>query len=260
MYNTDYPDRADLPSTFKLIRSTVVAGFAAIAILVTIVLPSEYGIDPFRVGGMLGLTQMGEIKVQLAQEAAAQAQAAAGQTVVPTSAASRSDPAVAGRIAALEQAVAALQSQSDRTIAPRVPTEPTAPVEAIDPVPVAGIAPLEPVVAVEPVQKLVADWRDEISFVLTPGQGTEYKLVMAAGAAAEYEWLVDGGVINVDVHGEGNGQSVKYEQVRGVPVGNGALLPPFDGTHGWFFRNRGSADVVVTLRVRGDYTEMKKLV
>ena len=33
------------------------------------VLPAEYGIDPTGVGRALGLTQMGEIKVQLAEEA-----------------------------------------------------------------------------------------------------------------------------------------------------------------------------------------------
>ena len=77
MYNTDFPDRADLPSTARLIRSTIIAGVASLVILVTVVLPSEYGIDPTRVGGLLGLTPMGEIKMQLAREAAADAQVAA---------------------------------------------------------------------------------------------------------------------------------------------------------------------------------------
>ena len=73
MYNTDFPDRDDLPTPARLVRSTIMAGVSALVILVTIVLPSEYGIDPTRVGSILGLTPMGEIKVQLAQEAAAQA-------------------------------------------------------------------------------------------------------------------------------------------------------------------------------------------
>jgi hypothetical protein len=33
-------------------------------------MPSEYGIDPTGVGRLLGLKQMGEIKTQLAEEAA----------------------------------------------------------------------------------------------------------------------------------------------------------------------------------------------
>jgi hypothetical protein len=71
MYNSDTPTRAELPTSAQLLKSTVIAIVAAIAILVAIVLPSEYGIDPTGVGGALGLTEMGEIKTQLAEEAEA---------------------------------------------------------------------------------------------------------------------------------------------------------------------------------------------
>ena len=40
----------------------------------TVVLPAEYGIDPTGVGGAMGLTEMGEIKTQLAEEAEADRQ------------------------------------------------------------------------------------------------------------------------------------------------------------------------------------------
>lgn len=63
MFNSQAPAPEDLPSSGQLLRSTVVA--AAAAILVTVVLPSEYGIDPTGVGSALGLTEMGEIKIQL---------------------------------------------------------------------------------------------------------------------------------------------------------------------------------------------------
>lgn len=77
MYNTDLPTRAELPSTGKLLRSTVVAALVATTLLITTILPAEYGIDPTGIGRALGLTQMGEIKVSLAAEAmAAGAQAA----------------------------------------------------------------------------------------------------------------------------------------------------------------------------------------
>ena len=76
MYNNHKPSHTDLPSAAKLIKSTVVAIALAAAILVTAVLPAEYGIDPTGVGNILGLTRMGEIKVSLAQEAAAETVAA----------------------------------------------------------------------------------------------------------------------------------------------------------------------------------------
>lgn len=69
MFNSQAPSPGDLPSSKQLIKSTVMAAAAAAAILVTIVLPSEYAIDPTGVGSALGLTEMGEIKTQLAEEA-----------------------------------------------------------------------------------------------------------------------------------------------------------------------------------------------
>ena len=69
MYNNGKPSREDLPSSAQLLRSTIIALAAAVAILVTIVLPAEYGIDPTRIGRALGLAEMGEIKRTLAEEA-----------------------------------------------------------------------------------------------------------------------------------------------------------------------------------------------
>ena len=71
MFNSQLPSMSDLPTSRQLIGSTLVAIAGAAAILVTVVLPSEYGIDPTGAGRAFGLTEMGEIKVQLAQEAAA---------------------------------------------------------------------------------------------------------------------------------------------------------------------------------------------
>lgn len=70
MYNAPKPDLKDLPSTASLRRSTIAAGIAAIVIAVTVYLPAEHGTDPTGMGRVLGLTEMGEIKQQLAREAA----------------------------------------------------------------------------------------------------------------------------------------------------------------------------------------------
>ncbi len=67
MFNSQLPNMSDLPTSRQLIGSTLVAIAGAAAILVTVVLPSEYGIDPTGAGSAFGLTEMGEIKVQLAQ-------------------------------------------------------------------------------------------------------------------------------------------------------------------------------------------------
>lgn len=74
MFNAQKPSLDELPSSAQLIRSTIIAGVSAVMILVTVVLPAEYGIDPTRIGSVLGLTEMGELKSQLAEEAEADRQ------------------------------------------------------------------------------------------------------------------------------------------------------------------------------------------
>jgi len=49
-----------MPERKKLFVSTLIAAVVAGVILTTVVLPAEYGIDPTRVGGLLGLTGMSE--------------------------------------------------------------------------------------------------------------------------------------------------------------------------------------------------------
>jgi hypothetical protein len=115
MYNVDTPPRSELPSSRTLLRSTLVAAGVATALLVAVVLPAEYGVDPTGIGRVIGLTEMGEIKVELAREAAAAdaAEAAAGEPA-PTP-----PPAAApggGGAAAGDPAPGAPAASSDRTV------------------------------------------------------------------------------------------------------------------------------------------------
>lgn len=83
MYNSNVPKDIELPSSKQLIRSTIIALITALVLLVTVVLPAEYAIDPTGIGRVLGLTEMGEIKNQLAAEAEAQNQQAAPEVSEP---------------------------------------------------------------------------------------------------------------------------------------------------------------------------------
>ncbi|GAB3183417.1 transmembrane anchor protein [Hydrogenophaga aquatica] len=219
MYNTDIPSRAELPSTRQLVRSTIIAAVSAVVLLYTLVLPSEYGVDPTGIGRALGLTEMGEIKTRLTAEADADALAAANAT------------------AATPQAGATEQS-------------PPAPL----PAPVAVPA------AVDVVAKPAGQqWRDDMSITLKPGEGTEVKLRMREGEKATYSWAVQGGVVNYDTHGDGGGRSISYEKGRAVPADDGELVAAFTGNHGWFWRNRGQADVKLVLRTGGTYSDIKRV-
>ena len=84
----------ELPSTAQLVRSTALAAASAVVLLLTVVLPAEYGVDPTGIGRLLGLTEMGEIKTRLAREAAEDAAAARGAkaAAAPTAAGQASVP------------------------------------------------------------------------------------------------------------------------------------------------------------------------
>ncbi|MFN2332724.1 MAG: hypothetical protein ABR580_12965 [Halomonas sp.] len=256
MYNTDLPTRAELPSTRKLIRSTLVAAVVAAALLVTVVLPSEYAIDPTGVGRVLGLTEMGEIKVQLAEEA--ELDRAATQTAVV-----EASPAVAEQEAQVDSQATADSTSEHPTAAssgeadPVASAEPTR--ETAQPESSQVVADASSQEQASEANAAAATWRDEVSFTLTPGEGTEYKLTMEEGAVATFAWSSDGGPINFDTHGDGNGNSISYEKGRGVPEDEGELEAAFTGNHGWFFRNRNGNDVTVVLRLDGDYGELKRM-
>lgn len=213
MYNTDMPQRADLPSSAQLLRSTVIAVVSALVLLLTVVLPAEYAVDPTGLGRALGLTQMGEIKAGLVQQAVE-------ESVAPPASQNASDAASATPPVEVDSTVAsaaAVNMASNATV-----------------------------------------WRDEISFPLTPGQGTEIKMKMKAGEKALYAWSVQDGVVNFDAHGDGQGRSISYEKGRAVASDEGELVAAFTGNHGWYFRNRGAADVTLVLRTGGAYSDIQR--
>lgn len=262
--NTSAPASAhvqSVPATPSgLIRSTLIAAGAAGAILVMFWLPAEYGIDPTGVGALTGLTEMGEIKQQLAAEAEADAEAAAAADDSLPAAATVTVPAeIVQRLDRIDAQLAALVAVIG---APPAAVEPaaSAPVEtpavAAAPEAEADPAAAEPVEAAV-VEAAAPEWRDEVSYTLNPGEGIEVKLAMEAGQVARFAWSANGSVVNFDLHGDGGGQSISYEQGRAVPEASGDLTAAFTGNHGWFWRNRTEAPVTVTLRTGGDYAEMR---
>lgn len=212
MYNTNIPTDRELPSTGKLIKSTILAAITASALLVTVVMPAEYGIDPTGIGNAIGLKRMGEIKVSLAKEAAAEQQIAetvnSGETV---------------------------------SLAEIVPSP----------------APVEPAPA-----EVAANIRtDEMKVTLAPDEGTEVKVTMAKGKKVEYVWESSGGKANFDVHADSKELKIDY---HGYEKGSeqkkeGVIEAAFDGKHGWFWRNRTSETITVTLKTTGEYTEIKHM-
>lgn len=209
----DLPDPSALPSSAQLRRSTIVALAIALALLVAVILPAEYGVDPTRFGRLLGLTEMGEIKVTLAREAEA---ARVAEVAAVT--------AIGGEATAPATAPAA---------DPRADTPVRAPTRA-----------------------------DTVVVTLAPNEGKEVKLVMARGARATFAWESAGGAVNFDLHGDSTNAPNSYHSYRkgtGVARDSGEVIAAFDGSHGWFWRNRSGAPVTLTLRTNGAYSELKRL-
>lgn len=216
MYNSDIPTRAELPTTRQLLRSTVIAIVSAAAILVAVVLPAEYNIDPTGIGKALGLAEMGEIKQQLAEEAERD-RLMDEQREAPPAAAGGQQSSLLGEI-------------------------------------LSGLF-----ISTAQAQEAPATRSDTMTITLKPGEGTEVKLSMLKGAQVKFAWTIEGGVVNFDMHGDGGGEEISYEKGRAVPAAEGVLEARFDGKHGWFWRNRGKADVTVILKTEGAYTEIARV-
>ena len=207
---------ADVPSSRTLLRSTLIAAGVALVLLVTVVMPAEYGVDPTGVGRLLRLKEMGEIKVALAREAATAdsvESATAGATAAPAS---------------------------------------TSPVTA----PTAG-----PSGAPAGAASSDASIRSHVTeIVLRPNEGKEIKLLMRKDARVTYSWSTDRGVVNYDTHADAPGIDYHgYAKGTAKSSDEGVLVAAFDGMHGWFWRNRGTEVVTVTLRTTGKYEELKRL-
>ncbi|ALJ09452.1 MAG: transmembrane anchor protein [Brevundimonas sp.] len=222
MFNANRPARSELPTTQELLKSTGIAAVVAGAILVTVVLPAEYGVDPTRIGSVFGLTEMGQLKRQLALEAEADAAA---------------DAAAAGQTSGVAS----------------TPTPAAAPAAATGPV-----APSARPVTAEAAAAGIRS--DETVIELAPNQGAELKMDMAEGAKVRFTWRSSGGAVNFDTHADRPG--VRYHGYgKGTDLQqSGELTAAFDGSHGWFWRNRTGETVTITVETEGAYTEIKRVV
>lgn len=201
MYNSNIPTDTEVPSTAKLIKSTILAAITAGVLLVTVVMPAEYGIDPTGIGNAIGLKRMGEIKTSLAEEAAQDA-------VMDT------------------QAVAVVESKPEPEV----------------------------------VQEAIATQSHEMSVTLAPDEGTEIKVAMQKGAKVDYAWETNGGKANFDVHGDSKALKINYHNYyKGSDQKReGTLVAEFDGSHGWFWRNRTKEPLTVTIKTNGEYSSIKR--
>lgn len=98
--------------------------------------------------------------------------------------------------------------------------------------------------------------QDSVILNVPAGKGIEYKLAMQKHAKATYEWTTDGGSLYVDLHGEPAGDTTGYfESYAIATVGEmkGSFTAPFEGSHGWYWKNTSNSDIQVQLIFNGEY-------
>ena len=194
------PAVEELPSKRQLNRATLAAAGVAAVLLVTTVLPAEYGVDPTGIGRVLGLTPMGEIKRDAA-------------TV-------ESEAAPAAETAEADNGDILLEE------------EPASTTQA------AGGAV------------------GRVQLTLAPNQGEEVKATMNAGDEFTYHWSTVGPVIRFELHGEpipAKGDEFTSFEKGSSAGAKGKFRAPFNGTHGWYWRNNTSSPVTVTVSATGTF-------
>ncbi|OYZ02120.1 MAG: hypothetical protein B7Y37_03165 [Sphingobacteriia bacterium 28-36-52] len=197
----------------KIIKALIIALGIAVVLLVTAVLPAEYGIDPTGAGKLFGFSRLHIPK----------------DSVI---AMSGSDTTVHKKFPLIKMEKAGSGPDVIR------------PAEADNPAP----------------EKQLEQREDSVQVIVPAGKGIEYKTYMLKYGKLKYEWTTDKGTVYFDFHGEVKQatevKDVYFESYTIAYSHNmvGTFLAPFEGKHGWFFRNKGSEDIIVTLRLKGQYS------
>jgi len=96
---------------------------------------------------------------------------------------------------------------------------------------------------------------DTREFTIEPKTGMEFKYTLNKGATMIYSWKATG-FVDFDFHTEPAGKpssaSDSFEKGEAVQK-KGGYTAPYDGIHGWYWENKGTAPVTVTLRSEGFY-------
>lgn len=217
-----YPPSPALPSSARLVRATVLAIFVAAVLLVTAVLPAEYGIDPTGIGARLGLDAL---RPAVEKPSAAKPSASKLATTRPAPAvdATEADSVLAAK------AAAAFGANPDQFL---------------------------DAAAFSASQGELRT--DTLSVTLEPGKGAEVKSALKAGEGLVFRWTANADVA-VDMHGEAEGAKgtwTSYAVESAQREAAGTFVAAFDGSHGWYWQNRGTTPVTVEIVVTGFQTSL----
>ncbi len=130
--------------------------------------------------------------------------------------------------------------------------------------PVSGVAPAQtagdlPIPNRLSIARATPYRSDEMELVLPPNAGAEIKAQMKKGDHYIFQWSATGGLVNVDMHGErphAGKAFTSYWKAVDQTSAQGSFTAPFDGTHGWYWRNRGDETVTIKVKTSGFYEKL----
>jgi hypothetical protein len=197
----------------QLLKSLIIAFIIGAVVLITSVLPAEYGLDPLGTGELFGFSKLHQGDKQI-------------ENITPNS-----------------------SLNFEKIKMEKLGSSPNTP---------------KPVEADNPPPEIQYSKREDIITVVVPSEkGIEYKFKSLKYGSIKYEWATDKGIVYIDFHGEvkqdNPPKNVFYESYTLAYSNNmaGTLTAPFEGKHGWYFRNETKEDIVVTIKLNGHYELFK---
>jgi hypothetical protein len=211
--------QVEVPSLKKLLTATGIALVVASAILVTVVLPAEYGIDPLKTGRALGLTALSNANEKPAKPASA---AAGAETT---------------------------SAEPERTfISPVLVPSPTGDAPTVKDVLIRQRRPFQfdsREITLAPGEGM------EIKYNMRKGAGLVYS--WTAGATLFYEFHGEPDVKPEGKQGTDYYESYDLDDKKGNTESHGTFLAPSTGIHGWFWENKSDKAVTLKLVSAGFY-------
>lgn len=99
-------------------------------------------------------------------------------------------------------------------------------------------------------------YRDDIATIEVPANGgIEYKFYLPQYGALKYEWFADA-AMHFEFHGEPQGDDSGYFETYTLATSDemeGSMTVPFEGSHGWYWKNTSDEIITVTLTTEGNY-------
>lgn len=97
--------------------------------------------------------------------------------------------------------------------------------------------------------------KDSVDIVIPANSGLEYKFKLSQYSKLTYEWTAEL-PLYFDFHGEPKGDTTGYFESYTIATSNkveGSMTVPFEGVHGWYWKNTSDEEVLVTLQTQGNY-------